>query len=220
MSASKIAKSSAALLVLAFVVSCGKKEESKSAIDNNGSTPAATAPQAASTPQAPPDMASAAEPVTPPAPQSAPAPQAPPETASAAAPSPAILASADGEQPGMRVELRALKRDGRETVTLQFTVINDSDAEFSARTQLGATSHGDGDYQTVSGVHLVDPVNKKKYFVVRDAENQCVCSTGVYAIAAKSRVNLWAKFPALENEVADLSVVIPHFMPMEDVPIQ
>ncbi|MGB5080060.1 MAG: hypothetical protein WBO23_04870, partial [Burkholderiales bacterium] len=142
-------------------------------------------------------------------------------TASAAAPAPAaILASADGEQPGMRAEVRSLKRDSSATVTLQFAVINDSDAEFSARTQLGATSHGDGDYQTVSGVHLVDPVNKKKYLVVRDAEKKCACSTGVYAIAAKSRSNLWAKFPAPANEVASLTVVIPRFMPMENVPIR
>jgi len=194
----KIVNTSAVLLALALLVSCGKKEESKSAIEKSAPTPSATVPQAAPTPQAPPATASAAAPVTPPA---------------------AVLASADGEQPGMRVEVRALKRDGGATVTVQFAVINDSDAKFSASTQLGATSHGNGDYQTVSGVQLIDPVNKKKYLVVRDAEKKCVCSTGVYAVAAKSRSNLWAKFPAPPDDVKKITVIVPHFVPMDDVPI-
>lgn len=119
----------------------------------------------------------------------------------------------------MRVEVRALKRDGSATVTLQFAVINDSDAGFSARTQLGATSHGNDDHATVSGVQLIDPVNKKKYLVVRDAEKKCVCSTGTSDIAAKSRSNLWAKFPAPPDDVKKITVIVPHFVPMDDVPI-
>lgn len=199
MFASKVVNTSAVLLMLALLVSCGKKEEPKTVAP----TPTAAAP---APPQAPPAATSATAPT-------------PPAAAPAVAAGPAPIATTDGEQPGLRVEVRTLKRDGSATVTLQFTVINDSDAEFSARTQLGATSHGNDDYETVSGVQLIDPVNKKKYLVVRDAENKCVCSNGVYAVAAKSRSNLWAKFPAPPDDVKKITVIVPHFVPMDDVPI-
>jgi hypothetical protein len=79
----------------------------------------------------------------------------------------------------------------------------------------GATS----DFGTVGGVHLIEPVGKKKYLVVRDTESKCDCSRGVKDVAAKSRANLWARFPAPPDNVEKIGVVIPHFSPMDDVPL-
>jgi hypothetical protein len=62
-------------------------------------------------------------------------------------------------------------------------------------------------------------VGKKKYFVVRDTENHCLCSRGVNDIDVKSRANLWAKFPAPPDDVQKIGVVIAHFSPLDDVPI-
>jgi hypothetical protein len=124
----------------------------------------------------------------------------------------AALATADGEQPDQRVEVTELKRTSGGTVNLKFVMINDSNKDISFW-------QGFGDGNTISGVTLVDEKNKKKYFVVQDSENKCLCSSGLDRVKPMSRINLWAKFPAPPEDVEKISVSIPHFEPMDDVPI-
>ena len=138
----------------------------------------------------------------------------PPQTTSAST-APAI-ATADGDLPGAKVEVQELKRSAG-TVMLKFAMINNSDKALSFGYAFG---DGTGDYGTVGGINLIDSIGKKKYFVVRDTENTCACSRGLSRdIAPGSRANLWAKFPAPPDDVQKISVVIPHFTPMDDVPI-
>lgn len=137
----------------------------------------------------------------------------------AAQPVPAgpVLASTDGDKPGIRVEVVELKRTSGDTVNLKFAMINDSDQDMSYGYDFGEGSTSD--YGTVAGAHLIDAAGKKKYFVVRDTENACLCSRGLNSIKPKTRANLFAKFPAPPDDVQKITVVIPHFTPMEDVPI-
>jgi hypothetical protein len=46
-----------------------------------------------------------------------------------------------------------------------------------------------------------------------------VCSQKVADIPKGGRANVWAKFPAPPDDVAQLSIVIPRFQPMDDVPL-
>jgi nucleoid-associated protein YgaU len=187
---------------------CDKKEEPKPA----ATAPAAPAPQTA-TAQAPqPAPAPEAAPPAQPAPAAAPA-----QPAAPAAPAKPAVATADGETPGARVEVQELKRVSGGTVMLRFTMINDGDKTLNIGYDFGAGSTSD--MGTVGGVHLIEPVGKKKYLVVRDSESKCDCSRGIRDIAAKSRVNLWARFPAPPDNVEKIGVVIPHFSPMDDVPL-
>jgi hypothetical protein len=131
--------------------------------------------------------------------------------------SPAILATTDGETAGVRVEVVELKRVSGGTVNLKFVLINDAEKSLDF-----GYAFGDGgavDYNTIGGVHLIDAAGKKKYFVIRDSEKKCVCSRDLKSVAPKSRMNLWAKFPAPPEDVQKITVVIPHFIPMDDVPI-
>jgi len=192
------------LFVIAFLMiqACGKKEEPKQA--PQAPAPTAQAPQSAPAPSAEAQA---------PAPQAA-APAAPTPQA---APAKAALATSDGETPGARVEVQELKRVSGGTVMLRFVMINDGDKTLNVGYDFGAGSTSD--YGTVAGVHLIEPVGKKKYLVVRDSESKCDCSRGVKDIAAKSRVNLWARLPAPPDNVEKIGVVIPHFSPMDDVPL-
>ena len=104
-----------------------------------------------------------------------PAPTAPMQTgpsASSSAPSSSagpVLAAADGGRPGARIEVQELKRTGGDTLTLKFSLINDSDETY----HLGGAALCDpekNDHGTVSSVNLIEGVGKKKYFVVRDTE--------------------------------------------------
>lgn len=168
-----------------------------------GSAPPAAQP--AATPAA---TAAAAAPTA-----AATAPEAP------AAARPAAIATADGETSGLRAEVTEFKRTSGGTVSLKFTMINDSAEEASFGYTFGDPAHSIADFGGIGGLHLIDPVGKKKYFVARDSEGKCVCSQKVADIPRGSRANLWAKFPAPPDDVRQISIVIPHFTPMDDVPL-
>jgi hypothetical protein len=128
------------------------------------------------------------------------------------------LATADGEKPGVRIEVQELKRTSGDTLSLKFALINDSAESFGFSSDFGEQGRT-SDYGSIGGVNLLEGVGKKKYFVVRDTEGACLCSRGLSSVASKSRANLWAKFPAPPAEVSKITIVVPHFTPMEDVSI-
>ena len=128
-----------------------------------------------------------------------------------------VLAAADGEKTGLRIEVQELKRTSGDTLTLKFAMINDSAEPFGFSSNL--VEKGTNDYANISGVNLIEGAGRKKYFVVRDTEGACLCSSGLSSVDSKSRASLWAKFPAPPADVSKITVVVPHFTPMEDVPI-
>ena len=132
-------------------------------------------------------------------------------------PSTAAIATADGERAGTRVDITELKRSSDNTVTVKFAMVNDSDKGIGFGYDFGDSANQNKDYGSIGGVTLVDSAGKKKYFVVRDSDNNCLCSRDIKDIASKSRTNLWAKFPAPPDDVQKISIVIPHFGPMDDV---
>ena len=139
--------------------------------------------------------------------------------AEAAPPAPVAagpVASTDGEQPGIRIDVTELKRSSGDTVTLRLSLVNGSSEGFSLADSLRLRGSG----YNISGIYLLDPANKKKYQVIMGADDQCVCSSGVpYTLEAGKTINLWAKFPAPPADVAEIGVVVPHFIPMDGVPI-
>lgn len=187
-----------------FVVACAKNEP-------------ATSTQASSTVSSSTVSATAA----PPAPSPAPATATTAATTPQVGATPNAIATADGEKSGLRVDIVELKRSSGGTVMMKFTLVNNSkeDVGFGGH-WLGDSAVGDTDYRAVGAVHLIDPVGKKKYFVMRDAEQKCVCSRDLGSVAAGEKTNLWAKFPAPPADVQKVSIVVPHFTPMDDVPIQ
>jgi len=134
--------------------------------------------------------------------------------AAAAAP----IATTDGEVSGLTVEVAELKRSTAGVLTLKFAMVNNT-GEALALSSTYAAETGNIDSGTVSGVHLLDVANKKKYLVVRDSDQKCVCSQVSNEIPNGGRAFLWAKFPAPPADVKSIGVVIPHFIPMDDVPI-
>lgn len=148
-------------------------------------------------------------------------PKAANSSSSTAAPAAAVpaIATADGETPGVRAEVQQLKRGSDNTLTLKFAIVNDSDKDVGFGYDFGDKANEIKDFASVGGVTLIDGTNKKKYFVVRDTENNCVCSRDLKSIRPRTRANLWAKFPAPPDEVQKIGVVIPHFGPLDDVPI-
>jgi len=126
---------------------------------------------------------------------------------------------AESQVPGMKIEIRDLKRDEGGTLTLRFQLINEKNTEVPLRQFAWEGSDWGSDYTYVSGMYLLDMANKKKYLVVRDSGKKCICSLLSYtSIGAGSKVNLWAKFPAPPENVRKVSVMFFNFEPV-DVPI-
>ena len=149
------------------------------------------------------------------APASTPTPSAAPVfPASSSSNSP--LATTEGDLQGLKIAINELKRTSN-TVTLMFTVYNGTDANFRSQGVF------DGDeyhrYRHLGGVHLIDTQSKKKYFVVTDSDGKVLSSNDFPDIAARSQIMVWAKFPAPPDDVQKITVEIPHFVPLEDVPI-
>jgi hypothetical protein len=152
--------------------------------------------------------------------------ESPPEQASAAAsapastptptPAPKWLATTEGEYPRLTAAVQELKR-GPNTLMLKLVMINQSD-KFR-----GDLNFDDGalvmSNPSISGVHLIDEANNKKYFVVKDSEGDCICSRRIEGIQPWSQKVLWAQFPAPPDDVEKITVEILHFPPMQDVPI-
>ncbi len=173
---------------------CTKTDETKPASSKNEPTQAAQAtPQKASAPATPGGGTSA--------------------------PSVVAIATADGEKAGTRVDITELKRSSDNTLTLKFVMVNDSDNRLGFGYDFGDKENQIKDFASIGGVNLVDGAGKKKYFVVRDTENNCVCSRDLKDMPPHGRTNLWAKFPAPPDDVQKISIVIPHFGPIDDAPI-
>ena len=148
---------------------------------------------------------------------------APPATATAAAPAPpapAGLATADGETSGVTAVVHELKRTSGGTVSLKLSITNGSQEDVSFGYGFADPSHEVIDFNSIGGVQLIDEANRKKYFVVRDSDGKAVCSQKLKDIKPGETTNLWARFPAPPPEVKTISVVVPHFSPMDDVPLQ
>jgi hypothetical protein len=187
------------LLSVLVVLSCAKKESTNS--ETAAPAPVTTS-SAATTSSAPAPVATT----------SAAAPAAIATTSSG-------IASADGEKPGTRVDVAELKRGSGGTITLKMAFVNDSDKAIGFGYNFADPDHQIRDHGSIGAVQLVDPVGKKKYFVARDSEGKCVCSTDIPDVAPHSHLSLWAKFPAPPDDVQKISIVIPHFQPLDDVAI-
>src|SRR5271170_2595426 len=138
--------------------------------------------------------------------------------ASAQAPTaPPPLATADGEVSGMQVQIKQFKRASGDAVMLEFAILNNSSNPFKVREAF--LPAGDCCRTDVSGVYLVDLDGKKKYLVVVDSDKNCVCSRDFSDVAPNSSVNVWAKFPSPPDNVQKLGIVVPHFLPMDNVPL-
>ncbi len=123
---------------------------------------------------------------------------------------------AEGSVPGVSIVIQDLKRDESNSVTLRFQLINNSDKPYSPGCTLREASNRP--CEEIGGVHLIDNTNKKKYLVVRDADGKCVCST-IRRLDKGARMNLWAKFAAPPANVEKITVVVPEFQPIDNVPI-
>jgi hypothetical protein len=163
--------------------------------------------------------AAAAGPATPHASAAVPPNRSAPEAAAphlpAAAPRP--LGTVKGSQPHTQLTLLRLRRTGPKVVSASFSLSLDRQANSSWLHDLEGPN---GTYYTAEGIVLVDEVNGREHFVLKDADGTCLCSTGVERLFPGETVAVSAKFPAPPAGVQHASLVAPGFPSFDRVPIE
>jgi len=96
-------------------------------------------------------------------------------------------------------------------------ITNDGDKKADLACDLRA--NGNEGCKQVSGVYLIDGVNKKRYLVMRDADGKCICFDTLTYVEPKSSVTVWAKFPAPPADVGKMTVIVPLFLPLDGVTV-
>ena len=125
--------------------------------------------------------------------------------------------TAESSTPGYRAEAVELKRDGSGGVTLTLKIYNDADKKGDLSCELRA--EGGEACKQITGVYLIDGVNKKRHLVMRDADGKCICTDTLSNVDPKGSVTVWAKFPEPPNEVSKMTVIVPLFLPLDGVPV-
>ncbi len=125
---------------------------------------------------------------------------------------------AEGSVSGQQVEVVALKADGAGMVTLTLRITNNTDKKLELNCTLRDNGRN-GDCQDVSGISLIDAVNKKRYLVIQDSDRKCLCTTTLADLPGKGTTTVWAKFAAPPDDVKTVSVIVPLFQPLDGVAI-
>ena len=193
-----------------LVIACGTSQDPPVTV--NQQAPASNQPPAEPPPAAQPS-APAPAPSAPPAAESAPpADASTPATSGTAGSTPTAqpIAVEDHSVPGVQVALMDVRRTSGDTVTVRVQFRNTTDNALTNSIFSGSN--------IVDDMYLVDGTSKKKYLVVRDAENKPVGYYGPSQIVpAKAVIQAWGRFPAPVSP--KIMVSVPGVPPFEDVPV-
>jgi len=141
----------------------------------------------------------------------------------------APLATVEGTSPFAELEIIDLRRVG-DSVTLEFAIITDDfediatvvDIFAAPEDQFGADGIGiTSDRRNhVSGVTLVDHVNRKRHLVLRDTTGSCLCTDFGGSADPMTRYVHSAQFPAPPDDVDTMTVQVPLFPAVDNVPLR
>ncbi|WP_327416044.1 hypothetical protein [Streptomyces sp. NBC_01233] len=122
-----------------------------------------------------------------------------------------VLATVNGES-GVVLTINSVTRDAGGFVTINGQIKNTSNQQF-VKTAAWRGSERDltGSGESVAGATLVDKAGKKRYYVLRDTDGRCLCTSGVAAIDAGATVPFFAQFPAPPTTTTDVEFSLPTF---------
>ncbi len=131
-----------------------------------------------------------------------------------------ILASADHEAGGVKVELLEIKRDSPTVVTARWRYRNESSA---AKQLTGQRTGWIDPYRLSSESYLLDETSRVKYEVSRDTDRRPVASRNgspnqFISIRPKQVIDVWAKYIVPES-VTTVTLSIEGVRPFEKIAI-
>ncbi|MFD8288954.1 hypothetical protein [Streptomyces lavendulae] len=120
-----------------------------------------------------------------------------------------VIATLNG-QAGMTLLINSVRRDAGGFVTVNGQIKNTGSEPFTHTADWrGIELKGSG--ESVAGATLVDKAGKKRYYVLRDTESRCLCTTGVSSVDPGQVVPFFAQFPAPPASTTDVEFSLPTF---------
>lgn len=120
-----------------------------------------------------------------------------------------VIATTQGPA-GIVLEINSAARSQDGYLTVSGQLKNTSSTAFAQ------TAPWRGDEKTaspasVAGATVVDNGGKKRYYVLRDTDGRCACSTGIVIIKAGENVPFFAQFPAPPATTTEVVFGLPTF---------
>ncbi len=143
-----------------------------------------------------------------------------PQSAAAGAPTPGssqgqssepveVIATLNGEA-GMALVINSVRREPGGFLTVNGQIKNTGSQSYKDTVAWrGIELKGTG--ESVAGATLVDKVGKKRYYVLRDTEARCLCTTGVSSVDAGQVIPFFAQFPAPPASTGEVEFTLPTF---------
>ncbi|MFJ1618506.1 MULTISPECIES: hypothetical protein [unclassified Streptomyces] len=121
------------------------------------------------------------------------------------------LAQVNGRD-GLSLVVNEVKRDSGGFVTVSGVIKNDGAEIRSGGQWAGSESVIVAkNPNSVAGATLVDKVGKKRYYILRDTDGRCLCTTGLTAIQPGKSVSVFMQFPAPPETTNEVDFTLPTF---------
>ncbi|MEU9707065.1 hypothetical protein AB0E21_00385 [Streptomyces sp. NPDC047967] len=122
----------------------------------------------------------------------------------------AKLAEVRGD--GLVMTIHQAKRDSGGFITLQASIKNEGTQSKNTTAWAGTeTALLAKNPNSVAGATLVDKVGKKRYYILRDTENRCLCTTGIPPLLAGKTTSVFMQFPAPPETTTEVDFTLPTF---------
>ncbi|HCA88305.1 MAG TPA: hypothetical protein DEQ61_24290 [Streptomyces sp.] len=113
---------------------------------------------------------------------------------------------------GVMLLISSVKRDGGGFVTVNGSVKNTgSNGYFDTPQWRGNEKEIVSNGYSLGGAALVDQEGKKRYYVLRDTEGRCLCTTGITKLEPKEEVPIFVQFPAPPEGTTEVEFSLPTF---------
>lgn len=112
------------------------------------------------------------------------------------------------------LELVEVVRVSRDVVEVRLSLINRGTEPLDVGSRF---AERETDAGSVSAMVLLETAARKKSFVLRDASERPLCTTGLTPLAPGDRRTVWARFPAPGSR--SVTVELPGLAPLTSVPV-
>ncbi|GAB2912730.1 hypothetical protein GCM10027028_05990 [Streptomyces sundarbansensis] len=121
------------------------------------------------------------------------------------------LAEARG-QGGLVLVINEAKRDSGGFLTVQGVVTNEGDqARITTAWSGSEVNIVNKNPNSVAGATLVDKAGKKRYYVLRDTDSRCLCTTAISSLAPGKSAPIFMQFPAPPQSTTEVDFSLPTF---------
>ncbi|MET8416803.1 hypothetical protein ACWD7C_05390 [Streptomyces sp. NPDC005134] len=121
------------------------------------------------------------------------------------------LAEAKG-QGGLTLVINQVKRDSGGFVTVQGEIKNEGQQSSNTAGWAGAeTAIVQKNPNSVAGATLVDKAGKKRYYILRDTDSRCLCTTGILPLQPGKSTPVFMQFPAPPSTTTEVDFTLPTF---------